>query len=84
MRLELYLEGTDPYSQGWNDSMSAMAKADVRENVRAKWVKVGQSFLDPNRFRNYACSKCGFDIEQKKFNFCPNCGAQMVKGGEDE
>lgn len=53
--------------------------ADVRENVHAHWVKVGQSFLNPNRFRNFACSRCGFDIEQKKFRFCPNCGAEMAR-----
>lgn len=57
--------------------MTDFPAADVRENVHARWVKVGQFFLDPNRFLNYACSNCGFDIEQKKFNYCPNCGAKM-------
>lgn len=51
--------------------------ANVRENVHASWVKVGQSFLNPNRFRCYACSKCGFSIDYIKFRFCPNCGADM-------
>lgn len=36
MRLELYLEGTDPYSQGWNDATSAMAFTDVVQVVRCK------------------------------------------------
>lgn len=75
------------FERGWNAAMAAIFKnaptADVRENVHARWVKVGQSFLNPNRFRNYACSKCGFDIEQKKFNYCPNCGAMMDERREE-
>ena len=76
MRLELYLEGTDPYSQGWNDATRAMASADVRENVHAHWTC--------KQLGGWHCSECG---EQAPFwcmastqnlaNFCPNCGAQM-------
>lgn len=69
------------YKVGYNDAIDRIVRfaptADVRENVHAKWVKVGQSFLNPNRFRCYACSECGFSIDYIPFRFCPNCGAQM-------
>ena len=45
-----------------------------------KWVKTGQGFLNPNKFRNYCCSKCKTDIDEHiriKPNYCPNCGAKM-------
>ena len=42
-----------------------------------EWAKTGQSFVYPNRFRNYCCSVCGYDIEKTKYNYCPNCGAKM-------
>lgn len=41
-----------------------------------RWVKTGQSFLFPNRFRNYSCSLCGYDIDKTKYRYCPNCGAR--------
>lgn len=48
------------------------------EHLRhGKWMKTGQSFVKPNRFRNYCCSVCGYDIEQTKYKYCPYCGARM-------
>ena len=46
------------------------------------WVKTGQSFLFPDRFRNYSCSVCGYDIEKTKYRYCPNCGAYMITEAE--
>lgn len=34
-----------------------------------------------------ACQNCGYPIdpsEKAEFNFCPNCGRQMLNAGEDE
>ena len=59
------------------------ADANVRENIKAVWVKVGQSFINPNSFRNYECSNCRFDANRIKHNFCPNCGAIMDGGGQE-
>lgn len=47
------------------------------ERKKGKWIKAGQSFVFPKKFRNYSCSECGYDIDKIKFNFCPNCGADM-------
>ena len=47
------------------------------ERKTGKWIKVGQSFVYPDKFRNYMCSECGCDIEKTKYNYCPWCGAKM-------
>lgn len=39
-----------------------------------------------NREGNWACPFCEFDPyhdNMKGMNFCPNCGAEMVKGEDD-
>ena len=53
------------------------------EHKKGMWVKTGQSFINPNKFRNYFCSECGYEIEKIKYNFCPNCGEDM-RGEQDE
>lgn len=50
--------------------------ADVRENVRGKWVKVDEQPYFRKHFHKVCCSVCrkqGYDY----WNFCPNCGADM-------
>lgn len=59
---------------------------DVRPNVTGKWeVKEIQSlFPGMEEHPVYSCSVCGYqfwgilDTEEAK-NFCPNCGAKMMK-----
>lgn len=51
--------------------------ADVQPVVHGHWIKTGQSFICPDKFICYSCSECGYDIEKIKFNYCPNCGADM-------
>lgn len=59
---------------------------DVRENVRGEWL--------PHPIKGYRewdiCSACGVGCKRREyedkwvteynFNFCPNCGAQMMRG----
>ena len=74
MRLELYLEGTDEYSQGWNAAMSAIATA----NVHAHWKPVHLTAFG-------VCSACGAKWQfTELMSFCPNCGAHMDERSEDE
>lgn len=47
------------------------------EEITGTWVKTGQSFVYPEKFRNYSCSECGYDIEKTKYNYCPNCRVKM-------
>ena len=67
--------------------------ADVRENVRGEWI-IHETEND--RYDDMICPFCkksytvdayriddiGFTADD--FNFCPNCGAEMSKGGDAE
>lgn len=61
------------------DVVDQIDREDTIEPERKKgiWIKTGQSFVFPEKFRNYSCSECGYDVDKTKFNFCPNCGARM-------
>lgn len=67
-------------SEEIKETINAIPAADVRENVRGKWI--GSSV-------GYKCSVCGFWIDDEVFFYltepiiddgfiyCPNCGADM-------
>ena len=47
---------------------------------KGHWLKTGQSFLNPNKFRNFCCTECLHELEEhirKEPKYCPNCGAKM-------
>ena len=57
------------------DKIENIPAADVRPVVRGRWVKptrVPDSMLSE-------CSVCGFDTGAYTFNFCPNCGTDMME-----
>lgn len=45
--------------------------------VRGEWMGVEFGMF-------FECSKCGYSTEYNLTNFCPNCGADMRKGGSNE
>lgn len=49
---------------------------------KGKWIDVERA---P---RVYRCSVCGYALEAQEWgirsNYCPHCGARMVRGEEDE
>lgn len=47
--------------------------ADVRENVKGKWL---QDKHDEAGYGYFDCSVCGADFYDV-YDFCPNCGADM-------
>lgn len=54
---------------------------------RGKWLKTGQSFVYPDKFRNYFCSVCGFELDthiRQEPNYCPHCGARMEMERSEE
>lgn len=60
------------------DVVIGLPSADVRENVRGKWIDVdpyGDSGLA------FKCSECE-KISIRDTNYCPNCGADMRGGSE--
>lgn len=62
--------------------MQNIPAADVVERKSGEWIEHGE----PNEYGVYqswywTCSNCGA-VGYHEFNFCPNCGADMRKGGE--
>ena len=53
--------------------------ADVATVVHGKWVDNGI----PDSILN-GCSVCGFTCGSSSFFYCPNCGARMDGGKDDE
>lgn len=55
-----------------------------RENKRpqGEWIEVD---IKPMPYGGYTCNrkcnKCGYFTKEYRLNFCPNCGADMRKGG---
>ena len=58
------------------EALMDIPAADVRPVVRGKWKDAMQSCHDSPHVK---CSVCGEYYWQyfNKFNFCPNCGADM-------
>ena len=60
--------------------------ADVRENVKAHWID-----MKPTGDSRFMCSRCKgkekvptIMREPIVWDYCPNCGAQMMGGGDAE
>ena len=50
------------------------------EKPEGAWVRTGQSFVNPNKFRNFCCSNCLFELDEHirvEPRFCQNCGSAM-------
>lgn len=47
-----------------------------QDRPQGEWIKIGDIGLA------YTCNKCD-EVSVIPTNFCPNCGAYMRKGGED-
>ena len=62
------------------DRIDEQPAVDAEPVRHGKWLKIRQSFVNPNKFRNYFCSECGLELDEhirSKPNYCPNCGAKM-------
>lgn len=60
------------------DEINSLPSAEARPT--GEWV---QKDMCADRF----CSECNYavwDSEAEEYNFCPNCGAKMYKGGDTE
>lgn len=80
---------TDKYGNtDVNEVGKAIGKSivDVVEVRHGRWLRVGQSYIDPNKFLCFECSICGYTLDNHikvEQNYCPNCGARM-DGESDE
>lgn len=74
------LMGAAPYFEKAAQMLEKLPAADVAPVVHGVWVCVNK--IDP--ISGYRCSKCrrrvGFDLTP----YCPNCGAKMDGGDNDE
>lgn len=63
------------------DRVSTLPAADVRENVRAKWLPMPEMLFSRRKqcyepvITHYMCSRCGRE-EKERWEFC-HCGAEM-------
>ena len=69
-------------------NISRVPIADVRENVKGRWVEVVDrtEMYDKEGVKTWGmlfqCNQCGFVLNAieghtGQYNFCPNCGADM-------
>lgn len=77
MRAEYNIFSDDEEEATWYHALSWAIQALNEQQRTGRWIKTGQSFVFPEKFRNYSCSECGYDIDKTEFNYCPNCGAKM-------
>lgn len=67
----------------WKDDIDAMPT--IEERKKGKWIDVDDA---DNRISG-RCSNCGWEAHLYEDDvigmpYCPNCGARMVRGEEDE
>lgn len=69
-------------------NISRVPVADVRENVKGRWVEVVDrtEMYDKEGVKTWGmlfqCNQCGFVLNAVEghtgqYNYCPNCGAEM-------
>ena len=66
------IELEEAYNNGWSDGFSE--GESERTDEIGKWI----FHKDFNESCRYGCNQCG-NLNNIPSNFCPNCGARMVK-----
>lgn len=68
-------------SKTWQGEMmiaitDSLPTVEAKEVVHGEWIEYEIPHI-------ICCSECdwGTSVDEKHFNFCPNCGAKMVKEG---
>ena len=69
-------------------SASEETKEAIDMAIEALSERTGEWIFNPKdaielMFTKPKCSKCGFESSDGG-NYCPNCGAKMCKGGDEE
>ena len=90
-------EPCEPSDCGIMQRIADIPSADVRENVKGRWVEVVDrtEMYDKEGVKTWGmlfqCNQCGFVLNAieghtGQYNYCPNCGADMRRedNGRDE
>lgn len=72
-----------------SDLLDGIPPANVAPVMKGEWITVSESARDGGE---YKCSACGWeccddefgDDPTEDYRFCPNCGADMREGANDE
>ena len=64
------------------EAVKMTIKALEQEPKMGHWIALG-NYDDWGNESSYKCSECG-EIDTYPDNYCPNCGAKMVKSQESE
>lgn len=68
------------YGINWARNTIADMPSAEPQRKKGKWIRGDQDKLLGRAF----CSVCNkWEYQASNFNFCPNCGARMVRGEED-
>ena len=74
---ELWRETNNPwYEEVYNMAIEALS------DRTGEWIFNPKDAIEL-MFTKPKCSKCGFESSDGG-NYCPNCGAKMCKGGDEE
>ena len=65
----------DIYEQGWNECQKSIAELPSVDRPKGEWVYHENNMLCV-RWNKWECDQCHERVEYK-YNFCPNCGADM-------
>ena len=66
-----------------DDRLDEIPAADVVEVRHGRWEYEQFTFMYGNPYGCYRCSACG-DASPHISNYCPNCGAKMDGGADDD
>ena len=74
----------DIYKLGWNDAILAIVdySPTIDPVKHGRWLKKRHEVWDGEYIWSYRCSECSSPGDGTAF--CPNCGAYMMDGGEDD
>ena len=72
MRLHEAVKGEDDFPSP-AETMSVIAKIIDRPTTTRTCKNPGSNF------EKYPCDICGFSIKDKRWNYCPKCGAEIVE-----
>lgn len=71
------------YDDGYNYGLNIGYNKGKKERPQGEWIKAQGEWVTDTVYKiGFKCSECDGHFEYP-YNFCPNCGARMQKGGAE-